>query len=39
MKTIFVSSTFQDMHFERDILQQKVLPRLQEFAKKIRRDS
>lgn len=34
MKTIFVSSTFQDMHFERDILQQKVLPRLQEFAKK-----
>ena len=33
MNTIFVSSTFIDMQFERDILQKQVLPRLQEFAK------
>lgn len=26
MKTIFVSSTFKDMHFERDIIQESVLP-------------
>ena len=33
MNTIFVSSTFKDMQFERDVLQKQVLPRLQEFAK------
>ena len=33
MNTIFVSSTFKDMQFERDIIQKQVLPRLQEFAK------
>lgn len=33
MSTIFVSSTFQDMQQERDVLQNTVLPRLKEFAK------
>lgn len=33
MSTIFVSSTFQDMQQERDILQYKVLPRLKDLAK------
>lgn len=32
MKTIFVSSTFKDMHHERDVLQDKVLPRLNMMA-------
>lgn len=34
MKTIFVSSTFRDMHYERDIIQRKVLPQLNEIARK-----
>ena len=33
MSTIFVSSTFQDMQQERDILQNYVLPKVKEFAK------
>ena len=33
MSTIFISSTFQDMQQERDILQYKVLPRIKDFAK------
>lgn len=33
MKTIFISSTFQDMQHERDIIQAKVLPRIREFIK------
>lgn len=33
MSTIFVSSTFQDMQQERDILQNSVLPRIKELAK------
>lgn len=33
MKTIFISSTFQDMHQERDVLQYEVLPKLKELAK------
>lgn len=33
MSTIFVSSTFQDMQQERDILQNDVLPRVKELAK------
>lgn len=33
MKTIFISSTFQDMQYERDIIQAKVLPRIREFVK------
>ena len=33
MNTIFVSSTFQDMQQERDVLQNSVLPRIKEFAK------
>lgn len=33
MSTIFISSTFQDMQQERDILQCKVLPRIKDFAK------
>jgi hypothetical protein len=32
MKSIFVSSTFKDMQAERDALQYKVLPKLNEFA-------
>lgn len=32
MKTIFVSSTFKDMHYERDIIHEKVLPDLNEYA-------
>lgn len=28
MKTVFVSSTFKDMHFERDIMHARVLPEL-----------
>ena len=33
MKTIFISSTFQDMQNERDIIQAKVLPRIRDFVK------
>lgn len=33
MKTIFVSSTFQDMHFERDAIQELVYPRLNRIAR------
>lgn len=33
MSAIFISSTFQDMQQERDILQYKVLPRIKDFAK------
>lgn len=33
MSTIFVSSTFQDMQQERDVLQNSVLPRIKELAK------
>ena len=32
MKHIFVSSTFRDMHEERDIIHEKVLPELNEYA-------
>lgn len=32
MISIFVSSTFSDMQAERDVLRQRVLPRLQKFA-------
>ncbi len=32
MKTIFISSTFKDMHFERDIIHEKVMPELNEYA-------
>lgn len=34
MKTIFVSSTFKDMHFERDAIQEIVLPALRAEAMK-----
>ena len=33
MNTIFVSSTFQDMQQERDVLQNSVLPRIKELAR------
>lgn len=33
MSTIFISSTFQDMQQERDVLQDSVLPRVKELAK------
>ncbi len=33
MKTIFVSSTFKDMHFERDAIQEITLPRLRAKAR------
>lgn len=36
--TMFVSSTFQDMHQERDILQEEVLPKIRDFAKQYGRD-
>ena len=32
MKSIFVSSTFRDMHEERDILHERVMPELNEYA-------
>ena len=32
MKTIFVSSTFKDMHFERDAIQEITLPALKSEA-------
>ena len=32
MKSIFVSSTFKDMHEERDILHKRVIPELSEYA-------
>ena len=32
MKSIFVSSTFRDMHEERDILHERVVPELNEYA-------
>lgn len=32
MKSIFVSSTFKDMHEERDILHKRVIPELNEYA-------
>lgn len=34
MKTIFVSSTFRDMHFERDAIQEQVMSRINEIARK-----
>lgn len=34
MKTIFISSTFKDMQFERDILNRKVLPKINDEANK-----
>lgn len=34
MKTIFVSSTFHDMHQERDIIHEFVMPEMNEFALK-----
>ena len=34
MKSIFVSSTFNDMQYERDRIQHRVLPELQDFAGK-----
>lgn len=34
MKTIFVSSTFKDMHFERDAIQETTLPMLKKEAAK-----
>lgn len=34
MKSIFVSSTFRDMQYERDMIQSRVLPELQDFAGK-----
>lgn len=34
MKTIFISSTFRDMHFERDAIQETVMPRINEAARK-----
>lgn len=33
MKTIFVSSTFKDMHLERDIIRDKVTPMVNNVAK------
>ncbi len=33
MKSIFVSSTFRDMHFERDVIERRVRPVIDEFAK------
>ena len=32
MKTIFISSTFKDMHYERDLMHEKVLPELNAYA-------
>lgn len=32
MKSIFVSSTFRDMHEERDIIHERVMPELNEYA-------
>ena len=32
MKSIFVSSTFRDMHEERDIIHERVMPALNEYA-------
>ncbi len=34
MKTIFISSTFRDMQFERDILNKRMLPSINEIADK-----
>ena len=34
MKTVFVSSTFQDMQFERDALRDIVSPKINEYARK-----
>ncbi len=33
MKSIFVSSTFRDTHFERDVIERKVRPVIDDFAK------
>ena len=33
MKTIFISSTFQDMHYERDIIHDRVTPALNGLAR------
>ena len=33
MKTIFVSSTFRDMHYERDIIHERVTPALNHVAR------
>ena len=38
MIKIFISSTFSDMHSERDIIQKKVLPSLRHFARKMGHD-
>ena len=38
MNTVFISSTFKDMQFERDILQNNVLPRIKDFAKQYGRN-
>lgn len=32
MKTVFVSSTFKDMHFERDLIHERVMPKLNEIS-------
>ena len=34
MKTIFISSTFRDMQFERDAIQEQVMPRINKSARK-----
>ena len=34
MKTVFVSSTFRDMHFERDLIHEQIAPKLNETAQK-----
>ena len=34
MKNIFISSTFRDMHAERDLVQERVLPALRAEARK-----
>lgn len=33
MKTIFISSTFRDMHYERDVIKTKVEPELNDHAR------
>ena len=34
MKTIFVSSTFRDMDFERDLIQRRVVPAVNRLARR-----
>ena len=38
MSSIFISSTFQDMQQERDILQREVLPKIKDFVKQYGRN-